>query len=423
MDAFDYTALEANGNKTNGVIMATSARDARSNLRAKNLIPIKIGQAKTSKKRFGQTKGQEQSHASDKSNDGLVTGQGKFSGRIPHKELTRAMRQLAILIRSDTQVEQALKITAMQFKSGLRPCLLEVRSRIIEGQKLSEGMARHPKVFPPLFVAMISAGEVTGHVDRVLERIATDMEAAQKIRRTILAATIYPIVLCVVALLVIVILMVVVVPKVVDQFDSFGQELPALTQFVIGLSHWIKAYGVWAALMVIVGIGLFTLSLKNPVFRKRFDQFVLAIPFIGTLIRAQNTARFARTAAGLMDAGTPALHALQVASATLKNKVMRSATEKACDKIREGDRVGRSLGASNVFPDILTHMVSGGEASGDLGRMFSLAADYLEGELDSAITVFLSLLEPMIIILLAGFVLLIIAAIFLPILQLNTLVF
>ncbi|MEP1229387.1 MAG: type II secretion system F family protein, partial [Litorimonas sp.] len=256
----------------------------------------------------------------------------------------------------------------------------------------------------------------------VLERLAQDLEAAQKIRRKILAATVYPMVLTVVALAVVTILMVAVVPKVVTQFDSFGQELPPLTKGVIAVSNGLQSYGLMALIVFGAGIFGFRQALKTEAFKRKWHQFLLKLPLVGRLIRDLNAARFARTMAGLIQSGTPSLAAMETSQYTLKNLIMRDAATNAAAYVREGSPMSAALKKTKVFPPLVTQMVAGGETGGDVGLMFSKSADYLEDEFESATSIFMSLLEPLIIILLSCVVLLIIGAIFLPILRLNTLV-
>lgn len=401
METFDYAALDARGKRLTGSIAASNAREARDILRGRTLTPIDLKAAK------------------QKTDTAF-----SFDKKVKHKDLTQATRQLAILIDASTPVEESLKITALQFeRSPMRQVLLDVRARVLEGERFSDGLKAHPNTFSSLFVSMIASGETSGKLAAVLERLSDDLEAAQKIRRKILAATVYPMVLTVVALVVVSILMVVVVPKVVEQFDSFGQDLPGLTKFVIGVSAWMQSYGLIALIIILLGYLGFRFALKRDDVLTRWHQFILRLPLIGRLTRDLNAARFARTIAGLIEAGTPSLTAMETARHTLHNKVMRDAVEKAALKVREGTAMSTALKQTDVFPPLVTQMVSGGEASGDIGKMFSKSADYLESEFESATAVFLSLLEPLIIILLSLVVLLIIGAIFLPILRLNTLAF
>ncbi len=288
---------------------------------------------------------------------------------------------------------------------------------------MSDALRAHPNTFGDLYASMVASGESSGRLAEVLERLASDLEAAQSIRRKILAATVYPMVLSVVAIIVVAILMVFVIPKVVEQFDSFGQDLPALTRGVIAVSEWMQAYGLIAVGVMAAGIFAFRQALKNEDFQRRWHGFLLKVPMVGRLMRDLNAARFARTMAGLIDSGTPALSAMETARHTIRNRVMREAVTDAAIKVREGAAVSASLRQTDVFPALVTQMVAGGEASGDIGKMFGKSADYLESEFDAATAIFLSLLEPLIIILMSLVVLLIIGAIFLPILRLNTLAF
>lgn len=401
METFDYAAIDGKGKRLTGSVSAVTARDARDILRAQSLtlLDLKAAKSKTAS-RFS------------------------YEPRISHKDVTLATRQMAILINAATPIEEALKVTAIQFeRSPMRQLLLDARSRVLEGEKMSDALAAHPKTFNGLYTSMVASGEASGRLPAVLSRLASDLEAAQKIRRKILAATIYPMVLTVVALAVVSILMIFVVPKVVAQFDSFGQDLPALTNVVIAISAWMKAFGLWALLAILIAVLVFSQALKRPSVKMKWHEFLLGLPFIGRLIRDLNAARFSRTMAGLIESGTPALTAMETARHTLRNVVMKDAVFKAAHKVREGKTMSLALRQTEVFPPLVTQMVAGGEAGGDVGQMFAKSADYLEGEFDSASTIFLSLLEPLIIIFLSLIVLLIIGAIFLPILRLNTLAF
>lgn len=401
METFDYAAIDQAGNRRSGSLSAQSARDARDILRERRLTPVSVRAARA------------------KLNIG-----GFQLRKTSHKDITLATQQLAILVDASTPIEEALKIVAVQFDaSPMRQILLDTRTKVLEGAKLSSALATHPGTFSDLFIAMVASGETTGQLAAVLARLADDLEASQKIRRKILAATIYPIVLTVVALAVVTVLMVAVVPKVVVQFESFGQELPLLTRIVIGVSAWLQSYGLLAAIVTALACVAGMLALRKPAIQYRWHKILLRLPVIGNVSRSLNAARFARTIAGLIDSGTPSLTAMETARHTLRNRVMNAALAQAAIKVREGTAMSAALRQLDVFPALVIQMVAGGEVSGDIGKMFGKAADYLEGEFESATSVFLSLLEPLIIIFLAGIVLLIIGAIFLPILRLNTMAF
>jgi general secretion pathway protein F len=301
--------------------------------------------------------------------------------------------------------------------------LLDTRARVMEGARLSEALARHPDVFDPLFTAMVAAGETAGQLGPVLERRADDMEAADAIRRKILGATVYPVLLLAVALIVTIVLMTIVVPKVAEQFTLMGEELPPLTRGTIALSDFIQAK--WWAILLVVGslYAGFYFWKSTAAGRAQWDAVKLRLPVIGHIIRNLEAARFSRTIAGLISAGTPALTAMETAQHTLRNRTMYRAVGDATARVREGTAVSTALKQTRVFPALVVQMVLGGEASGKTGPMFAKSADYLESEFEAATQIFLSLLEPLIIIVIGGIVLLIFAAIFLPILQLNTLSF
>lgn len=400
MESFDYKAINSTGQRVNGTIMAANRREARIYLSQRTLTPTHI---KTTKTRLHRQ---------------------RFRFRPRHKDITLASRQLAILIDAATPVEDALKVSALQFeRSPMRDVLLDIRTRVMEGHKLSDGLRAYPHIFSPLFTAMVTSGENSGQLAHALERIAVDFEAAQKIRQKILAATIYPIILCIVALIVTTVMLVFIVPKVVTQFDTFGQALPPLTRFVMALSSGIQNYGLIGLITVLLlSLGLYRLF-QSPHIKQRLHGFVLKLPILGPLNRNLNAARFCRTLAGLLESGTQMINALDIAAHTLRNQRMREALATATVKVQEGASLSQALGQSEVFPALVKQMIIGGEVSGNMAQMFTKAADYLESEFETATAIFLNLLEPLIIILLALVVLLIIAAIFLPILQLNTLAF
>ncbi|MEN9018019.1 MAG: type II secretion system inner membrane protein GspF [Hellea sp.] len=401
MNAFDYIALDLKGKRQKGTIMSSSPRDARDVLRSRQLVILKIVQAK--------------------SKDQSISNFIKL--RVKHKNLTQITRQLSILIDASTPVEEALKITALQFKNNIvKTILLSVRSQVMEGLKLSDALKSHPTTFSRLYIAMVASGETSGRLASVLGRLADDLEKAQKIKQKIRGATAYPTVLSVVALIIVVILMVAVVPKVVQQFDSFGQDLPTLTKVVIGLSEWMQRWGLFLLIITFTFFLILLRLFKKISFRLRWDKMLLSLPVISKMTKDMNAARFARTMSGLVDSGTPILTALEVSSHTLQNSVMQKAVIDASLKVREGLTINNALRDANVFPQIVVQMISGGEVSGDLSGMLAKSAEYLEEEFSSSIDIFLSLLEPLIIILLAGVILLIIGAIFMPILQLNTLI-
>jgi len=368
MDAFDYSALDVGGVKRSGTLMAGSAREARDLLRARSLTPLDLNRSRKKGVKSGE----------------IASANSFGSGKIKHAELTRATRQLAILIDAATPVEDALRVTALQFeKSKMKGVLLSIRAQVVEGATLSQALRSQPQAFSDLYSAMVASGETSGRLPEVLLRLADDLESAQAIRRKIAGATAYPLVLMTVALLVIIVLMIFVVPSVVEQFDSFGQELPRLTRATIWLSEFIQSYGLILLAVFIIAFVAIKYALKNKSIRLRWDGFKLRLPLIGRLNRDVNAARFSRTMAGLVSAGTPALSAMDTAQHTLRNTVMRAAINGAVERVRSGAPMSAALKETGVFPPLVTQMVMGGEASGDMGQMFAKSADYLEDEFNA----------------------------------------
>jgi len=328
MDAFDYNALDVNGAKRSGTLMASSAREARDLLRARALTPLDLNRSRKKGVKAGE----------------LSEAQSFGRGKIKHAELTRATRQLAILIDAATPVEDALRVTALQFeKSAMKGVLLSIRAQVVEGATLSSALRSQPQTFSDLYTAMVASGETSGRLPDVLLRLADDLESAQKIRRKIAGATAYPLVLSAVAMIVIVVLMIFVVPKVVEQFDTFGQDLPPLTRATIWTSEFLQARGL-ILLILIVGliVGL-RYALKTKSIRKRWDAMKLRLPLVGKLHRDVNAARFSRTMAGLITAGTPALAAMNTAQHTLRNVVMRESLNTAVERVRSGAPMSAAL--------------------------------------------------------------------------------
>ncbi len=399
METYDYAALDKSGKRLTGSVAASNPREARDILRSRQLTPVALKAAKArSERRLGAPR------------------------RVSHRDLTQATRQLSILIDAATPVEEAIKVVALQFeKSSMRQVLMDIRAQVLEGARLSDALRLYPKVFTPLYVAMVASGETSGRLGPVMDRLAQDLEAAQAVKNKISAAIAYPVVLSVVALIVVALLMIFLVPRIVSQFDSLGMELPFLTRAVIGLSNILVHYGLFilgAFFLIAYGIRR---ALKIEKIRLSWHKFLLGLPVIGNLIRSVNAARFARTMSGLIASGTPALVAMQTARHTLRNQIMYNAVSEAADKVREGSAISTSLRHSGTFPLLVTQMVAGGEASGDIGTMFGKSADYLEGEFERATAIFLSLLNPILIILLSIVVLVVILAMYMPMLNMISL--
>ena len=297
-----------------------------------------------------------------------------------------------------------------------------VRARVMEGHSLADGLGDFPKAFPELYRATVSAGEQSGHLDAVLERLADYTESRQELRQKVMNAMIYPIVLTVLALGIVSLMLVYVVPKVVGVFENTGQQLPGLTISLIALSDFMRDYGL-AVIALVAGLAWAARRiLREPGPRRKFDAFLLRLPVIGKLVRGYNTARFTRTFSILTGSGVPILDSLKISAEVIGNLAMRDAVGDAAARVREGAPIGKSLATSGHFPPLCIHLISSGEASGELDAMLGRAAINQEREMDGLIAALLGILEPALIVGMGGVVLIIVLAILLPIFELNQLV-
>ena len=287
---------------------------------------------------------------------------------------------------------------------------------------LASGLDDFPHAFPPVYRATVMAGEQAGQLDSVLERLADYTESRHGLRQKVTQAMVYPILLTTIALIIIVVMLVAVVPKVVGVFETTGQELPMMTRVLIAISNFVQNW--WFLLLgAIVGtVVLITRLLRQEHIRRRVHGWLLRAPIFGRVTRGLNTARFTRTLSILTASGVPALEALRISASVIANLPMRAAVEDAAVRVREGGAIGRSLSQSKLFPPMSVHLISSGEASGELDSMLERAANHQESEMDSLLAMMLSVLEPLLIVVMGLVVLAIVMAILLPIFQINQLV-
>ncbi|GIX22732.1 MAG: type II secretion system protein F [Gammaproteobacteria bacterium] len=403
MPAYEYTALDERGREQRGVIEGDSPRAVRQLLRERQLTPLSVTQAKAAAQRRG--------------------GGWRLGGGVSAKDLALLTRQLATLSRSGAPLEEALATVAKQTeKTSVKAVVLDVRSKLLEGHALAAALNEHPRVFPDLYRATVAAGEQSGHLDAVLDRLADYTEARQEMNQKIGLALVYPVLLSVVAVLIVIALLTYVVPQVVEVFADVGRDLPWLTRALITTSDLIKAYGLYAlGVLAAAGWGFSKLLEREP-FRERFDAALLRLPLVGGLIQGLNTARFARTLSILAASGVPILEALRIAAQVVRNRPMRRAVETAAARVREGSSISRALDASGLFPPMTIHMIANGEASGKLEEMLERAAQYQERATAAAISTFVGLFEPFMILFMGLVVMLIVMAVLLPIFDLNQLV-
>jgi len=341
--------------------------------------------------------------------------------RIGGRTLALITRQLATLLGVMT-VEESLRTIAHQIeRPAARRVLLATHAAVMEGYRLSDAMARQGAAFPPLYRAMIAAGEGSSALPAILDRLADLLEHEQGVRSKLLTTLIYPAALSVTAIAVIIALMTFVVPRVVDQFASMNQTLPALTQVVIFISNVMTQWGWLILLVLALCAWLGARALRNPTVRLKFDGALLRLPFVGRLIRDLNAARLARTLSTMIASGLPVIDGLVLTARTINNTVLREAVETMASAIREGGSLSAAMRRAAVFPPVVVNMAASGESSGKLDTMLGSAAGYLEREFNTVTSVVLSLLEPAIIIIMGVIVATIVLAILLPILQINTL--
>lgn len=400
MAVYDYVAIGPDGKRTTGIITSDSARAARKELRLRQLSPLDVSETRKKKRQ------------------GLFQRNRSISGG----DLVLVTRQLAMLVSAGSTIEEALGAIAGEAeRETTRRVLMGVRASVQEGYSISEALASAPKAFPPYYRAVVSAGQASGRLGDVLERLATHLEKSRKLQRKLMSALIYPAVLACVAMIVVALLMIFVVPAVVEQFDTIGQDLPALTETVIAISNFLRTWGlIFFPGLFLAGYGLRRLF-AVPAMKLSLDRFIFGLPLFGKVMRSVNAAQFARTFATLSGSGATVPDALVASRGSVSSEVFKRATRQVRRQVEEGQPLHRAMRATKVFPPMLVHMVASGERGGNLPLMMGRAADYMEEELDSNATVALGLVEPFMIVLLAGIVALIVLSIMLPILQLNTL--
>lgn len=401
MPAFAYQALDAAGKKKNGVLEADTERQIRQQLREQGLFPVHVELAAAAE------------HSPKRK-------RGLFQRGVSTPDLALITRQLATLINAALPIEQALLAVADQTeKPRLQKMLMSVRSRVVEGYSLAEGLRDFPAIFDDLYCAMVGAGEKSGHLDEVLERLADYTEQRQMMKSQIMQASVYPVVLTLVAIAVVSFLLAVVVPEIVEQFTDMGAELPMVTRILIVISDWMQAYGLYTLLVIIMLVLVWGRLLQQEKFRYQVHTRLLYLPIIGKLARSVSTARFARTLSILTASAIPLLDGLLITSQVMSNLRMREVVEEAADDLREGSSLRVALGKSKLFPPMMLHMIASGERSGELEQMLRRLADNQDNEFSNVVNVSIKIFEPMLIITMASIVLFIVLAIITPIMNLN----
>ena len=411
MAAYEYTALDAGGRDQRGVLEGDSPRQIRQLLREKQWLPLQVLPVSGDRR------------------DGSPTESGArhvaFNWRATIKAADVALltRQLATLVRAAVPLEESLRAVAEQSeRPAVQKVLAAVRSRVIEGHTLAHALGEFPKVFPEIYRATVAAGEQSGRLDTVLERLADYTENRDQLRQRVLGAMLYPIVLTVMCIVIIAGLLTYVVPKVVEVFESGRNTLPWMTRALLAASDFLATFGPWILAALAVGAVGFARWVRAPAARRKVDALLLRLPLVGRLVRGFNTARFTRTFSILTGSAVPVLEALRIAGAVIGNLPMRDAVERAAERVREGAPIGRSLAVGALFPPMTVHLISSGESSGKLEEMLERAASNQERELDGLLTALVGLLGPMLVVAMGVFVTAIVFAMLMPIFEMNTLV-
>jgi general secretion pathway protein F len=401
---FDYLAIDTRGNERRGHVAADTLDAARVALDRQRLYVVRIEAGSPPPARGRPL-------------FGLTLGRPKMGG----KQLTLFTRQLATLNRVSPLEESLRTITRQTEQESVRGIVAQVHAGVVEGRRLADAMAREPRSFPPLYRAMVSAGESSGTLPTILDRLAALLERQAEIRGKLITALAYPSILAVVAMGVVGALMIFVVPQVVEQFDTVGQQLPFLTRLVMAVSGFLAGWW-WLMLLAVAGLGFAGWrALKQPAIKLAFDTWLLRVPLLGRLLRDLHAARMARTLGTMVASRLPLLEGLTLTASTIHNARLKIASDEIVENIRGGGSLSSAMRRTGVFPPLLTYLAASGEAAGRLDEMLERAADYLEREFDRFTATAMSLLEPAIIVVMGGVVATIVLSILLPILQLNTL--
>jgi len=398
MALFDYQAANAQGRIEKGQLDADSPRGVRQLLRGRGLTPVQVSPARSA-------------------------GSGWGARRLSASELAWATRQLASLLAASLPLEGALSAVIEQAeRPHVAQALTAVRADVRAGQRLTVALAARPRDFPPIYRALVGAGEDSGDLARVMERLADYIEERNALQAKVLTAFIYPAAISLVSVAIVIFLLSYVVPQVVTAFVQARQTLPMLTQVMLAASAFVRSWGVWAGLGIGALVVAWRLALRRPELRLRWDAMLLRVPMVGRFVLGVNSARFASTLAILLDAGVPLLRALEAARQTLGNALLARSTDDVSARVREGAALGSALKVQKVYPPILVHLVASGEKTGSLAPLLDRAAQTISREIERRAMALTALLEPTMILVMGGVVLTIVLAVLMPIMEMNQLV-
>ena len=403
MGAFEYVALDKGGKESKGLIEGDTPKHVRQILRDRSLLPVAVTEV-------AQKEAQRQRSFS-------------FRSGISTSELAIITRQLASLSQSGLPLEEALLAVSQQNDHPrTKSIIIGVRSRVMEGHTLADGLGEFPQAFPDLYRATVAAGEQSGHLDVVLDRLADYTEARQELRQRINNAMVYPVALVVMSIGIISFMLATVVPRIVSVFENTSGVLPPLTRALIATSDFLRDH--WVLILIFIAAAIFgiwkLLQQEGP--RRKYHRFLLRMPIAGRLTRGVNTARFTRTLSILAGSGVPIIDALKISAEVIENLPMRDAVTEATLRVREGASISKSLAASKLFPPMMIHLIASGEIGGKLEEMLTRTADYQEREADGLIATLLGILQPLLIVIMGAVVMTIVLAILLPIFEINNLI-
>ena len=401
MPAYTYEALDTQGKARSGVLEAENAKAARSQLRTQGLVPLAVAALAASVQ---------------------TAGASRWSRRVfGSTGLAVWTRQLAGLVGAGLPLERALTSLSDEADDPrARDLVAHLRAEVNAGSSFARALGSAPREFDDVYRAVVAAGEQSGALGPVLERLADDLEERQALRAKLLGAALYPAIVSLIAFVIVIFLVTYVVPQVAGVFTSNKRALPWLTVAMLGLSAFVRQWGWLVALAAMAGVGLLAFALRKEAFRQRFDAAVLGVPLIGRVARGYNAARFAGTLAMLANAGVPILKALQAAAETLGNRALRADAMDALVQVREGAPLAAALAAKKRFPGLLAMFARLGEQTGQLPQMLDRAARQLSGEVQRRAMALATILEPLLIVVMGLVVMLIVLAVLLPIIQLNT---
>lgn len=398
MGAYQYQGLKRTGTTCKGVIEADSERHARQLLRDQEIIPIQVQLI-------------------------VKSTSLHFKDKISPQDLSLFTRQLATLLAAGIPVEESLRgVSEQTEKERVRQLIIGVRSKVTEGYSLAQAMDDYPGAFPELYRSTVGAGEQTGRLDNVLEKLADYTENQQETRQKVHQALIYPLLMIVVSTGIIGFLLAFVVPKIIEVFATSGQSLPFLTEVLISMSTFLKSYGAYLVAIVIISILIFKRLLTNPQYRLRWHRLLLRLPVVAYLVKSVNTSRYIHTFSILFTAGVNVLDTMRVGASVVSNISMRQALDLAATRVKEGGSISHALKETHLFGAMAVHLIASGEKSGQLASMMDRAASHLDNEVQRIVDTALTLFEPIIILLMGAVVLFIVLATLLPIFSMEQLV-